>query len=361
MELNAMSRLARRQPRFSRKNQAGVGLVEIMIALVIGLVLTAGVSQIYLSSKQTYRLQDSQSRLQENSRYALELLTKDIRMAGYAGCANITSITPNVIADEDGDNVADVTFSSTTAVFGYDYGTSSWNPSLPSALSGLSNPPLAGTDVITVQLSQGCGAHLTGNMDAVNANIQIMAPNSCGIDAGDTLLISDCVAADVFRASNSSESGGKETIAHAENVNIDVNLSKAYQQDAEIFNFVSRTYYVANGAGGQPALWQMDNTDGTVLELVEGVENMQILYGEDTDADRVPNQYLPVNSVSNLANVVAVRLSLLMRTLDNNIVQAAQTYSYDTDNDGSGESVTAADRRLRRVFTTTINLRNRSP
>jgi type IV pilus assembly protein PilW len=351
MELNVMPPPGKRSVS-TRKTQKGVSLVEIMIAMVIGLLLMAGVGQIYISSKQTYRLQDAQSRMQENARYALELLSNDIRLAGYSGCANLNSITPNVIA-----NSPIIALTATSALSGYD----AWNPTLSSTLSGLSKPPLAGTDVITVQFGQGCGAHLKGNMGAASDGIPIMEPNACGIKAGDALMVSDCTAADVFRAANPplSTNGSTQTIAHSNN-NTSINLSKTYQSDAEIFIFTSRTYYIANGAGGQPALWRLDNNTATgggdnPVELVEGVENMQILYGEDTDNDRVPNRYFTVDSVVNLANVVAVRLSLLIRTLDDNLLHAAQTYNYN------GANVTATDRRLRHVFTTTINLRNRSP
>jgi type IV pilus assembly protein PilW len=341
MELNLMTRLPRKQPILAWNIQAGVGLVEIMIALVIGLILTAGAGKMFLDSRQTYRLQDAQSRLQENARFALELLTNDIRMVGFSGCANLSSITPNVIA------MAPIMVTAATAASGNEAASS-----LPSTLSGLTSPPLAATDVITVQFSQGCGAHLKANMAGLNADIEIISPNSCGIDAGDALMISDCVAADVFRASSTSGGASTQTIAHAA-------LNKTYQQDAELFIFASRSYYIANGAGGQPSLWRLDNTGatgaGNPIELVEGVENMQLLYGEDTDGDRIPNRYLTVNSVGDLANVVAVRASLLLRTLDNNVLQLAQTYNYN------GVPATATDRRLRRTFTTTVNLRNRSP
>ncbi|MGH8770865.1 MAG: PilW family protein [Burkholderiales bacterium] len=63
--------------------QRGLSLVELMVAIVIGLLLTAIVSQLFLGSKQTYRTQDSSARLQENARYALGLLTREIRMARY--------------------------------------------------------------------------------------------------------------------------------------------------------------------------------------------------------------------------------------------------------------------------------------
>jgi type IV pilus assembly protein PilW len=358
MELNVTLPSGKRSVS-TRKTQKGVSLVEIMIAVVIGLLLMAGVGQIYISSKQTYRLQDAQSRMQENARYALELLSNDIRIAGYSGCANLNSITPNVIA-----NPPIIALTATSALSGYNASGSSWNPALSSTLSGLSKPPLAGTDAITVQFSQGCGTHLKGNMSAVSDGIPIMAPNTCSISAGNALMVSDCTAADVFRATSVSSSGSTQTIAHSNFNNTSINLSKTYQSDAEIFIFTSRSYYIANGAGGQPALWRLDNNTATgsdnPVELVEGVENMQILYGEDTDNDRVPNRYFTVNSVGNLANVVAVRLSLLIRAPDDNLLHAAQTYNYNGVT-CPGSAGCPTDRRLRHVFTTTINLRNRSP
>jgi type IV pilus assembly protein PilW len=333
MELNVTPPPSKRSVS-TRKTQKGVGLIEIMIAVVIGLLLMAGVGQIYISSKQTYHLQDAQSRMQENARYALELLSNDIRLAGYSGCANLNSITPTVTA-----NPPIITLTATSALSGYNASGSSWDPALSSTLSGLSKPPLAGT-----------GA----------SGIPIMYPNACGISTGNALMVSDCTAAHIFRATSvsSDESTHTQTIAPSNT------LGNTYQSDAEIFIFTSRTYYIANGAGGQPALWRLDNNTATggdnPVELVEGVENMQILYGEDTDNDRVPNRYFTVNSVGNLADVVAVRLSLLTRTLDDSLLQLAQTYSYNGVT-CPGSAGCPTDRRLRHVFTTTINVRNRSP
>lgn len=63
--------------------QVGFSVVEIMISLVLGLLVVAGVSQIYLGSKQSYRLNEAQSRLQEDGRFALEYLARNIRVAGF--------------------------------------------------------------------------------------------------------------------------------------------------------------------------------------------------------------------------------------------------------------------------------------
>jgi type IV pilus assembly protein PilW len=328
--------------------QLGVSLVEIMVALVAGLILIGGVGQVYLSNKQTYRVQEAQSRLQENGRYTLELLERDVRRAGYQGCGSRGSVTPHIIA-----NPPVVAFDTATAVTGSEATGAAWSPAVSASLGAV----VAGTDTITIQFAAGCGGHLMGNMNTDNANIQISAKNTCDLEAGDVFMISDCISADIARATSVSNGAEKQTIAHAEDVNIDNRLSKAYQRDAEILRVYSYTYYIRNGQSGQPSLWQLDNTKdlggNNPAELVEGVEDMQITYGEDTDNDGTPNQYLAANTVSNWANVRSVRINLLFRTLDNNLTTAAQAYSFN------GTATTAGDRRLRRTFTATISVRNR--
>ena len=71
-----------------KTNAKGFTLVEILIAMMIGLFLLAGVLQIFINSKQSYRMQEALARLQESGRFALDFLDRDIRMAGYRGCAS---------------------------------------------------------------------------------------------------------------------------------------------------------------------------------------------------------------------------------------------------------------------------------
>jgi type IV pilus assembly protein PilW len=75
-------------PFLLSRHQRGIGLVEIMVALTLGLVLMGGVLQVFISNKQTYRMQEAHARLQENGRFAMEKLSRDIREAGYWGCAS---------------------------------------------------------------------------------------------------------------------------------------------------------------------------------------------------------------------------------------------------------------------------------
>jgi type IV pilus assembly protein PilW len=101
---------------------------------------------------------------------------------------------------------------------------------------------------------------------------------------------------------------------------------------------------------------------GTAEELVEGVENMQILYGENTnnDSNNTADRFVPADNVTDWDAVVSVRITLLVMSLEDNLVSVAQPYTYNgvVYNGGTGNGAAPPDKRLRRVFTTTINLRN---
>ncbi|MDO6452961.1 PilW family protein [Neptunomonas phycophila] len=66
-----------------KQSQAGFSLIELMVALVLGLVLMGAVVNSFLSSSQTYRVQEALSRSQESARFALEIIGQELRMAGF--------------------------------------------------------------------------------------------------------------------------------------------------------------------------------------------------------------------------------------------------------------------------------------
>jgi len=121
----------------------------------------------------------------------------------------------------------------------------------------------------------------------------------------------------------------------------------------------------AAGAGlDPPYTFAVDNTDvelemtdnSSTQPLIEGVENMQILYGEDTDGDSTVDVYRTATDVTAWPQVVAVRIGLLLRTIDEIPDADLDTATYNVN----GTVIDPVDdRRLRRVFTTTISLRNR--
>ncbi len=131
--------------------------------------------------------------------------------------------------------------------------------------------------------------------------------------------------------------------------------------------FAINQYYIDNDANGVPSLFCLGSGNSTTPQaLLEGVENMQIFYGVDTNSDKAADKYLRADQVTTAAawpNVVSVRIKLLLRTLDDNIATTKQVYAYTdmtgTDADNSTINITAPDYRIRRVYETTITLRNR--
>lgn len=105
------------------KFQKGFSIVELMIALVIGLLLMTGVIQVFISSKQTYATNEAMARLQENGRFALEFIARSARIAGYTdpvylgdkplalvkpNCAGLPGSIPSTLCTTDGGgNVSD--------------------------------------------------------------------------------------------------------------------------------------------------------------------------------------------------------------------------------------------------------------
>ncbi len=173
--------------------QQGFSLIELMIALIIGLVLTGGAIQIFISSKATYRLESALARMQETGRYIVDAMAKDIRMAGYTGCSSRGNITPTVMAN----NPPPVDTSPSNSITGFSNNANTWQPVLPVGLAGFVK---TGTDVITLQRISECGANLTGNMGTVNANVQIFFPNTCVFTQNQAVIISDCTTADIFKS-----------------------------------------------------------------------------------------------------------------------------------------------------------------
>ena len=337
--------------RRTMRRQRGMTLIEIMIALGISAILLTGLLQVFISSKQSYRVTEASARLQENGRFAVSFLTDDLRMAGYTGCykglpANVESIlnTPN-----------NYNWDFSKALDGNEATGGGWTPALDASIAGL---PLADTDVVIMRGLSNDGITLVSPYS--DSGQLFVDPAANNVQDGDILMVTDCLNASMFQVTNQQVVGGKVNLVHSNAGgwvpgNTGPLLTNSFGADAQLARFVTNIFYIGTGASGEPALFQRSlGTNGTMTdqELVEGVENMQVLYGEDTDSDDVANRYVTADNVVDFAKVASVRISLLLRT-DDAIASAAQTYTYN------GANVTAADLRIRRVFTTTIKLRNR--
>ena len=318
------------------RKQLGFSMVELMVAMVIQFILLAGMVYVYSNSRVMFTVNEQLSRVQENGRYLTDVLLHDIRMAGYSGCRSIDEVVPNIIA-----NRPPIFASLTDGITVFENGAGWANPS---ALTRV-----AGSDVITLQSTQGSGASLRANMITDTAMIQIII-NPDRLAANDLILISDCSHADLFRASAVNHGS---TIAHDNIANTGNQLSKAYADDAQLMPFDAHTYFIATGANAEPGLYQYSFNSDTATLLAEGVENMQLLLAEDTSGDQEPDVYVNATAVMDWAAVIGVRVGLLMRSA-NNVATEARAFTFNGANANTGN-----DTRVRKAFWSYAAMRNR--
>ena len=331
------------------KHQKGISLVEIMVALVISLFLLGGIIQVYLANKSSYSFSNAISRIQENGRYSLDTMAQDLRMAGFFGCATFDPTdTENIVNNL---NPAGPGFDDVDILGGQ-------------LVEGTDNDGLNGSDSITLRGAKPGQVNVYPPYNVATSAAIFVGPGS-SLDEGDIVMVSNCRGADVFQISQIQKAAGNmTTVVHNTGADSPGNfnpdncqggnahcLSQSYGADASMFELQVVTYSIAVGASGEPALWRNEN--GTNLELVDGIEQMQILYGIDTDDDDFPNRYVVSTAVPNMLDVISIRLMLLVRSQSDFITEDAQSYIYN------GDPITSVDTRLRQVFSTTIALRNR--
>lgn len=352
-----------------RDIQQGFSLIEMMVASTIGLLLLAGLGTVYLGSRQTYRQQDALARMQEGARYAFEVMTVDIRQAGYAGCApkNKTYSSLEVSTPPDWfNNLA------TLPLVGYESGAG-----LPAVVTGA----LANTDAVSVLRADDSGdfrVAVDGHSPPAAAVITLNKNHGLNVGEIVTTVAADCSYAATFQVTalpstdkvqHNSGSGtpGNSTKCLGDLSGVPCGSPSTYPElpdNSKVMQTRGSIYYLTNNANtpSQPSLFRevLGTSGGAAAsvaeELIEGVENMQILYGEDTTSDRNIDRYVAANVVTNWDNVFAVRISLLMRSVENNVVNEPQAVAFNGATVNSGGD---ADRRLRKVFTATIAVRNR--
>lgn len=380
-----ISELSTLNAQFRRREAGGFTLIEMLIAMVIGLVVVLAVGYVFVGSRQTYRSQDAAARLQEGARYAYEVLSNDIRMAGITGCN--TSGTQNIV-DSDDDATPNPGNDWYKNLFG---ATQIGNP-----LVNISAQPIYGyegvvpADVCTTAntascYSQGDGLTVLRADTSQEYIVQSHASPTFtltaahDIHAGEIMVVTNCTDATALFQTTGTASTTLNHDASGTPGNFTDTLTGSYGAGSRIYRLHSVTYYIGQNPAGEPALYRRrltysGNDPATVAEeLVEGVENMQITYGVDTDAtaDKQANSYQTATEIENASGtpavpgataaarwqrVLSVRVSLLMRSAENGITTKAQTYTYPPD---AATTTTATDRRLRRAFTFVVSLRNR--
>lgn len=355
------------------RKQQGLSLVELMISITLGLVLMTGVMQMFLSSRTVFSTHQAISRIQESGRLAMEFMSRDIRMAGYMGCMSRATEVFNTLNN------------STDALYDFNMGiegvTVASNGTLPARFSGILNNPVPDSDVLIVRSANGSSAGVTQNNNGAQIFLDHTGeiPGACpndssslsGLCAGDIVVVSDCEKARVFQITNLTATGGATQVnavhSSAGNVSPGNAISswggnsappeERFGPDSEVIKLSTTIYFVAENASGGRSLWQKIGSQ-PAQELLEGVADMRISYGIDAAPQNgVPDQYVAASTISGdeWHNVLSVRVQLLLESLDDNVLEEPQPYTFN------GQSVTPTDRRMRQVFVNTIGIRSRLP
>jgi len=340
----------------------GFSMVELMIALVITLILLAGIGQIFLSSKKSFVIQNSLSRIQENGRYAMDVVVSDLRRAGYwGGNADINTIggsegvTPPAAAEACTGSTSD--------------GPSNWARMLNRSIFGLDltgneKPSDTGNAYNCID-DTGAGSYVRGDVMLVryanpSAVGSITKPLSC--PAGSTIAL--CYPNEYFL--RSSLFRGRLF----KGVDSELTENTLVAPAIRTAELVARAYYIGASSssrsacsadGDVPSLFRIALTNGAFLaeEVAYGVDNLQIKYGVDSSGDGVVNRYFDADNIAaaDWVNVVAARIWLLVRA------ECPETgYTNDNTYAMGNVSYTPADTAgrgyRRKLYTSTIQLRN---
>lgn len=243
----------------NRRQQHGMTLIELMVALAIGAFLMLGAVTVFMQSRTSFRVNETLSRLQENARFALETMEPDIRMAHFWGLTPRT----HLIQGRRGINEA--------AGIGNQACTANWTINLNEAIDGTNNT-----------YSWGCAP--TVGVGMVNADTLVVRRV-----AEDATAPADITANTFYVQSTRAQLGQVFAAAAAGAAGIPAGYNAA---TSETHRLVVNGYYVSStSATGAPSLRRkvlLPNGNIGDEEVLIGVEDMQIQFGIDTDVPGTP-------------------------------------------------------------------------
>jgi len=350
-----------------RYRSRGFSMVELMVALVITLILLAGIGQIFLGSKKSFVIQNALGRIQENGRYAMDVLASDLRRAGYwGGNADINSIIGS-----QGINAAAAEACTDTTNGPSDWTRMLGRPIYGLDLSGTETPADTGNDYTCIE-NAGATPYVRGDVLLVryahpSAIGSITKPLPC--TAGST--IAACYPNEYFLRSSLFRG---RLFKGSESEQVENGLAAPAIRTAEL---VAHAYYIGDSStasacpadGNVPSLFRVSLANGVfaVEEVAYGVDNLQVKYGIglDTDGDDINDsfRYFDGDEIDSTdatkpdwEDVVAARVWLLVRA------ECPETGYTNNNTYAMSEDYTPADTAgrgyRRKLYTSIINLRN---
>ena len=285
------------------RSMSGFSLIELMIAITLGLIILTGVAVVFANASNSRNEIERVSRQIENGRYAIDLLSQDLRLAGFYGELNGSTLTAPALLPDPCSTVV-----------------SAWNDAVPvhiQAYDGAAGAPATclpaslnfqpGTDILVIRRARTCAAGVAGCPAAASGKPYVQ--------------VSLC------RTETTTHVLGLEGTATFNLTEKDCTTAAAKREYYPRIYFVSTT----NGAGQNiPTLKRLeyDGTGWATSSLVEGIEQLNFEFGIDTDGDGTPDSYVANPSdhpagtcnatcqVANWMNVVAVQMHVLSRNLE---------------------------------------------
>lgn len=297
------------------KRQLGFTLSELMIAMVLGLLLTGSVIGVYLSNSKTAELNTVLGELQNSARTTFDLMANDIRRSGYIGCGNASRVV-NVL------NAANVAGSAWAIWNG---GIEGFEQPAP-AISGVS--PLADTDAIRLMFGSGRSYTVQSHDAALN---QLVLSSAHQIQNGDFLLLCDEALSSIFSASSSDLTSVFHE-ASASNCTSGLGFpllcdgaagtTKQYAVNAMLMNFDSVSWYVAVSTDQQSTSLFRVRNDGDAEEILYGVSDLQLEF-----MDGRSRNWRDADLVTDWMDIISVRISLQFVTTSSSELELPEQMS----------------------------------
>lgn len=304
---------------------AGFTLIELMVAMLLGLIVIGGVTSVFLANQQVYRTNAALSDVQDNSRMAFEMLAQNIREAGLLGCSNNGQVA-NVLVNGPSAGGTDWWADWNNALHGYGAGTAA-NPALTTGTGD--GQQVAGTD--SLMLLNGADAALSIASHNQVSSTFTLNETSNDLAAGKVMIVCDPDHAVIFRAS--SYNGTSGTIGFAQlpsggtspvncstglgypSVCTPVGTAYTFGANAPIVTEAAGVWYIGNTPGGGRSLYRADvATDTGAItrqEMVRGVAAMNIGYHMANQ----PN-FVAASAVTDWGAIDAVQVNLIMQSSD---------------------------------------------
>jgi type IV pilus assembly protein PilW len=294
------------KPRRIKYRHHGFTLIEVMIAITLGLLVIVGMTMLFVNSRQAQGEIEKANRQIESGRFAMQLMTDDVRHAGFYGEFDPSNLVAGALPDPCSTTLADLRAALPYPIQGYDNGGS-----LSGTCSGILTDLKANTDILVLRRTSTSVSNATCASDDSGCEVQI-------------------AGAPYFQASLCSLELQQVATRYA--LDSDTTNLTLHQNDctstfagttAVLRRYITHIYYVANnhiGSDGIPTLKRAELGAGsgglsfTVVPLVEGIDNLQIEYGMgDVATPTTVTDYNAARADAEWPRVVAVKIHLLAR------------------------------------------------